>query len=214
MKKKIIKFWNALKKNLGAIIITVLILKYIKENILNFKLNNNNHIYNFFILFNQYIEKHIEPKIYGLFSVIIMIIFFRSIFIPFKMLVDYIINYIKDIYNNSIGNKLINKVNPTSVKHISFFIKIKIPYEGLDVKKIKNKKLKDEWSKKTKNIDKLYRLYLNKNDNNLSDLKKLVKGLSELNDLSNSINKYNKDKKKLLFIFILLIFFLFMYLFT
>lgn len=94
-------------------------------------------------MFNQYIEKHLEPKFFGLFSVIIVTILFRSIFIFFKMLVDYILNYIKDIYKNYIGNKLI-KVKPTSVKHISFFIKIKKPYYGLDVKKIKNKNLKQE----------------------------------------------------------------------
>jgi hypothetical protein len=213
MKKNFIKFWKALKKNLGAIIITVFILKFLKEKVLNF-IQNNNHIYNLFILYNQFIEKHIEPQIYGFFSVIIMIILFKSIFIPFKMLVVYILNYIKDIYNNYIGNKLINKVKPTSSKNIYFLIKIKKPYVGLEVKKIKNKKLKHEWSRKTQKIDELYRLYLNKNDNNLSELKKLVKGLSELHDLSNLINKYNKDKKKRLFIFILLILFLFTYLFA
>ena len=127
---------------MGAIIITVIILKFIKEMILNFIQNSN--IYNIIILYNEYIEKHIEPRIYDLFSLIIMIIIFRLIFIPFKMLVDYIINYIKYIYNNFIDNKLINKAKPTSVKHIYFLIKIKKPYNGLDIKKIQNKKLKLE----------------------------------------------------------------------
>jgi hypothetical protein len=77
-----------------------------------------------------------------------MIILFRSIFIPFKLLVDYIINFIKDIYNKSLlrrrGNKSNNKVKSNSSKHIYYLIKIKKPYDGLDVKKIKNKKLKLE----------------------------------------------------------------------
>jgi hypothetical protein len=108
-----------------------------------FNFIQNSNIYNFIILFNEYIEKHIEPRIYGLFSFIVMIIIFRLVFIPFKMLVDYVLNYIKDIYNNFIGNKFI-KAKPTSAKHIYFLIKIKKPYNGLAVKKIKNKKLKLE----------------------------------------------------------------------